>query len=128
MPTDRDRDIVGTMLQSLADEVRKTSNTVSSLGQELKGLTSAVQTLSEIVHEGNGHSLVTKVAVLEKQYEDISIIIDNKITEAAKGKSDSDHRDIIDNKQIKFLRAQVWAAIIPACLSLIVAILTLIYS
>lgn len=130
--TDRDlTTVIGSMMQGLTQEVRENSSAVAALSEQFRGLSASVDKLTSIVHAGNGHSLVTKVAVIEEKLEDIDEsvidIVDRKISEFDAKEETEAKVNVAVKRESKYQKYQFYGAVVPAILALIASVLALVH-
>lgn len=116
-----------TLVQTLLSEIRESSSSLAVLTERVESLGDTVKTLSHIVRDGNGSSMVTKIAFIEKAMEDVYeeiIEIKNEIKEEKQIKKESDEK-VNEYKREKLMaRLKFLAALSPGVIALIIELVS----
>lgn len=116
------------LMKSLLGEIRDNATTLAVLQEKMESLASVVGTLSHIVKDGNGQSLVTRFALIEQEMEHLKEGIDDykQELEEAIDEVREGHSTQEEYEQKKSLSMWKVAAVsIPGVLSLIIVIVGL---
>jgi hypothetical protein len=123
---DGSNDIVLQLIQ----EVRDNSVKMAEVVTEVKNISIVVDGLSKVVKDGNGSSLVTRMALAEGDIQDNKRAIEasnQKAAEAQDKINNSSDEDKKAKRDKKNTRLQFWGSVIPGLLGLAAGILALIY-
>lgn len=75
--------VTTTLIQTLLSELRDNATALAVLKEKLDGIEEKVQSLSHIVRDDNGNkSIITRLALLEKEIEDIGEFMDDNKEES----------------------------------------------
>lgn len=120
------------MVLELAGEIRDNSLKLAEFGVELASISKTLDGLSKIVKDGNGHSLVTKVAVVEGEVKaikkTIEVSLDKKIGQLEDRIESAGEEEIRVRREARNQKFQFYGAVVPAVLALVASVLALIYA